>query len=91
MVGECRRVGYFGVFSCEFFKSFISKIQMANLNQEYQDYVNQSFGEISKNLRKDSRSLHNRIQSIISDSKFVTSVSSAYNLPLVGMSYYPLL
>lgn len=87
MVGECRRVGYFGQFVRQFFKSSNLEIQMANLNQEYQDYVHQSFGEISKNLRKDSRSLHNRIQSIISDSKFVTSVSSAYNLPLVGMSY----
>lgn len=56
-----------------------------NLNEEYQQYVAQSFGEISKNLRKDSRSLHNRIQSILSDSAFVSAVSNAYKLPLVGM------
>lgn len=55
-----------------------------NLNQEYQDYVNASFGEISKDLRKDSRSLRNRIQSIRSDARFVALVSKAYELPLVG-------
>lgn len=57
-----------------------------NLSQEYQDYVEASFGEVAKGIRKDSRSLRNRIQSICSDARFVATVSAAYGLPLVGIS-----
>ncbi|KAK9325480.1 tRNA A64-2'-O-ribosylphosphate transferase [Lipomyces orientalis] len=42
------------------------------------------FGELSKSLRKDSRSVRNRLHSIYQDSEFVTDVSEAYGLPLVA-------
>ncbi|KAK9256966.1 tRNA A64-2'-O-ribosylphosphate transferase [Lipomyces tetrasporus] len=42
------------------------------------------FGAVSKSLRKDSRSVHNRLHSIYHDSEFVTDVSEAYGLPLVA-------
>jgi tRNA A64-2'-O-ribosylphosphate transferase len=35
-------------------------------------------------LRRSTLSIHNRLTSILSDSEFVASVSSAYNLPLVA-------
>jgi hypothetical protein len=35
-------------------------------------------------LRRSTLSIHNRLSSIISDSEFVASVASAYNLPLVA-------
>ena len=73
------------VFFSRYFR--FSHLFVMDFNKEYQDYVDKSFGEISKTLRKDSRNLHNRIQSIISDSKFVTAVSSIYKLPLVGMNH----
>ncbi|KAK9360521.1 tRNA A64-2'-O-ribosylphosphate transferase [Lipomyces starkeyi] len=42
------------------------------------------FGAVSKSLRKDSRSVHNRLRSIAHDSKFVIDVSEAFGLPLVA-------
>lgn len=47
-------------------------------------FVKENFSEVSKSLRKESRSVRNRIFSIITDSKFVAQVSEAYNLPLVA-------
>ncbi|KAK7206193.1 tRNA A64-2'-O-ribosylphosphate transferase [Myxozyma melibiosi] len=43
-----------------------------------------SFNLVSKSLRKDSRSVHNRLCSIKSDSEFVLAVAKAYDLPLVA-------
>lgn len=43
-----------------------------------------NFAAISKALRKDSRSIHNRLCSIDYDSQFVLEVGSAFGLPLVG-------
>lgn len=44
----------------------------------------QSFGSISKDLRKESRSIKNRVQSIFHDSKYVLKVAESFNLPLVA-------
>ncbi|KAK9467661.1 tRNA A64-2'-O-ribosylphosphate transferase [Lipomyces arxii] len=42
------------------------------------------FASVSKYLRKDSRSVHNRLNSIAHDSEFVLEVAAAYDLPLVA-------
>lgn len=43
-----------------------------------------SFGKLAKDLRKDSRSVKNRVQSIFHDSDHVKRVSQSFNLPLVA-------
>jgi tRNA A64-2'-O-ribosylphosphate transferase len=43
-----------------------------------------SFSSTLSSLRRATLSTHNRLNSIISDSNFVTSVASAYSLPLVA-------
>ncbi|CBY00797.1 hypothetical protein LEMA_P019270.1 [Plenodomus lingam JN3] len=43
-----------------------------------------SFSTTLSTLRRSTLSLHNRLSSITSDSFFVTSVASAYNLPLIA-------
>lgn len=43
-----------------------------------------SFGKLAKDLRKDSRSVKNRVQSIFHDSEHVKRVSESFNLPLVA-------
>lgn len=45
----------------------------------------QSFGQLNKQIHQDSRSIKNRIQSIIEDSNYVQFVSKVFRLPLVGM------
>ncbi|KAK9452270.1 tRNA A64-2'-O-ribosylphosphate transferase [Limtongia smithiae] len=52
------------------------------------------FSALSKSLRKDSRSIHNRLNSIAQDSQFVCEVAQSYDLPLVanercGLWYIP--
>ncbi|KAK9377170.1 tRNA A64-2'-O-ribosylphosphate transferase [Lipomyces chichibuensis] len=42
------------------------------------------FSAVSKSLRKDSRSIHNRLCSIAHDSEFVIDVSETFGLPLVA-------
>ncbi|KAK9459355.1 tRNA A64-2'-O-ribosylphosphate transferase [Lipomyces oligophaga] len=42
-----------------------------------------SFSQISKELRKESRSIRNRLHSISEDAEFVSYVSSSFRLPLV--------
>ena len=43
------------------------------------------FSVLSKEIQKNSRGLHNRIQSIMSDSEFVLTVAKIYpEFPLVG-------
>lgn len=54
---------------------------------EFNDYNLNSLkiSALSKEIQKNSRSLYNRIQSIISDSEFVKFVSDIYpQFPLVG-------
>ncbi|KAG5365494.1 hypothetical protein CJU90_4577 [Yarrowia sp. C11] len=43
-----------------------------------------SFGKLAKGLRKDSRSVKNRVQSIFHDSQHVKRVSESFELPLVA-------
>ncbi|KAG5365800.1 hypothetical protein CJU89_0191 [Yarrowia sp. B02] len=43
-----------------------------------------SFGKLAKDLRKDSRSVKNRVQSVFHDSEHVKRVSESFNLPLVA-------
>ncbi|KAK9470565.1 tRNA A64-2'-O-ribosylphosphate transferase [Dipodascopsis tothii] len=43
-----------------------------------------SFASASKSLRKDSRSIRNRLNSIAHDSTFVSAVANAFDLPLVA-------
>jgi hypothetical protein len=52
--------------------------------ESFDSYVKATFGELSKSIRKDSRSVRNRIQSIIHDSEWVQLVAKAYGLPLIG-------
>uniref|UniRef100_A0A060T9W6 ARAD1D22264p n=1 Tax=Blastobotrys adeninivorans TaxID=409370 RepID=A0A060T9W6_BLAAD len=46
--------------------------------------LKESFAEISKSIRKESRSVKNRINSIVSDANYVKQVAESYNLPLVA-------
>ncbi|ANB11913.1 Rit1p [Sugiyamaella lignohabitans] len=55
-----------------------------NFKESLDSLVNSSFGELSKSIRKDSRSVRNRIQSILQDSNYVQLVAASYNLPLVA-------
>ncbi len=64
---------------------------MSIFNQDIQDLKilpnKKEFGNILKEIKKDSRSLKNRFQSILSDSKFVQEVGEAYDLPLIGKAF----
>ncbi|CAN6606756.1 tRNA A64-2'-O-ribosylphosphate transferase [Trichomonascus vanleenenianus] len=51
---------------------------------DYGEYVKESFADLSKSIRKSSRSVRNRIQSIVKDSQFVCEVSDRYGLPLIA-------
>lgn len=57
---------------------------MTSHYESFNEFISESFGDIVKSFRKESRSIRNRIQSILSDSKFVQQVSEAYGLPLVA-------
>lgn len=46
--------------------------------------LKESFAEINKSIRKESRSVTNRINSIVADAKYVKQVAESYNLPLVA-------
>lgn len=51
---------------------------------DYQQYVQESLAELTKNIRKDSRSVKNRVGSIVNDSKWVIEVGDKFGLPLIA-------
>lgn len=58
------------------------------------ELLRESFNDISKQVRKSSRSVKNRLHSILLDSQWVAQVQSAYNRPLIpnercGLWYVP--
>jgi tRNA A64-2'-O-ribosylphosphate transferase len=54
------------------------------VEQSFNEFVAENFASVSKSIRKESRSVRNRIQSIFCDAAFVKEVTGAYELPLVA-------
>ncbi|KAK9456311.1 tRNA A64-2'-O-ribosylphosphate transferase [Dipodascopsis uninucleata] len=57
---------------------------MSYLNNNIRRPDFDDFGAVSKSLRKDSRSMRNRLHSIFHDAMFVKEVRESYGLPLVA-------
>ncbi|KAA8900846.1 hypothetical protein TRICI_006131 [Trichomonascus ciferrii] len=54
------------------------------VERSFNEFVAENFASVSKSIRKESRSVRNRIQSIFCDAAFVKEVELSYQLPLVA-------